>query len=156
LATPFRPEQLVFELLGLIECQMAHSPAVVDRLPNERGSKMACVRIANGACRRRDWHAFDPLNIARLEVRVVERQALRHGTTNPECCRQRRPALGRRDSGRRTSRKGFPSWLRRVEVLKKDGVVHHPVVMDTRSLLWIANQNTVTVHVWASRTPKLN
>jgi bifunctional non-homologous end joining protein LigD len=51
--------------------------------------------------------------------------------------------------------KGFPSWLERVEVPKKDGTVHHPVVNDTRSLLWLANQNCITPHVWTSRAPEL-
>jgi bifunctional non-homologous end joining protein LigD len=51
--------------------------------------------------------------------------------------------------------RGFPEWLERVEVPKKDGVVHHPLVTDTRSLLWMANQNTITPHVWASRAPRL-
>src|SRR5215510_7255220 len=51
--------------------------------------------------------------------------------------------------------KGFPEWLERVEVPKKDGVVHHPIVTDTRSLLWMTNQNTVTQHVWVSRVPRL-
>ena len=51
--------------------------------------------------------------------------------------------------------KGFPEWLRRVEVPKKGGVVHHPIVTDTRSLLWLANQNTITPHVWTSRAPDL-
>jgi hypothetical protein len=27
---------------------------------------------------------------------------------------------------------GFPAWLERVEVPKKDGVVHHPIVTDER------------------------
>lgn len=49
--------------------------------------------------------------------------------------------------------KGFPPWLERVEVPKKDGVVHHPIVTDTRSLLWLANQNSITPHVWTSRAP---
>jgi len=49
--------------------------------------------------------------------------------------------------------KGFPEWLERVEVPKKDGTVHHPVVRDLRSLLWIANQNCITPHVWTSRAP---
>jgi bifunctional non-homologous end joining protein LigD len=52
--------------------------------------------------------------------------------------------------------KGFPDWLQRVEVPKKDGVVHHPIVTDVRSLLWITNQNTITQHVWTSRVPNLN
>ena len=52
--------------------------------------------------------------------------------------------------------KGFPAWLKRVEVPKKDGVVHHPIVNDTRSLLWVTNQNTITQHVWTSRIPSLD
>jgi len=51
--------------------------------------------------------------------------------------------------------KGFPEWLERVEVPKKDGVVHHPIVRDARSLLWITNQNCITPHVWTSRAPNL-
>jgi bifunctional non-homologous end joining protein LigD len=52
-------------------------------------------------------------------------------------------------------KKGFPPWLERVEVPKKDGTVHHPLVRDTRSLLWLANQNCITPHVWPSRVPDL-
>jgi bifunctional non-homologous end joining protein LigD len=51
--------------------------------------------------------------------------------------------------------KGFPEWLQRVEVPKKGGTVHHPIVTDTRSLLWLANQNCITPHVWTSRAPDL-
>ena len=51
--------------------------------------------------------------------------------------------------------RGFPAWLERVEVPKKDGTVHHAIVTDTRSLLWMANQNTITLHVWPSRAPRL-
>ena len=51
--------------------------------------------------------------------------------------------------------KGFPEWLKRVEVPKKGGTVHHPIISDTRSLLWLANQNCITPHVWTSRAPKL-
>ena len=51
--------------------------------------------------------------------------------------------------------KGFPAWLERVEVPKKAGSVHYPLVRDTQSLLWIVNQNSITLHVWASRVPNL-
>jgi len=51
--------------------------------------------------------------------------------------------------------RGFPEWLQRVEVTKKDGVVHHPLVTDARSLLWLANQNCITPHLWTSRVPDL-
>jgi bifunctional non-homologous end joining protein LigD len=33
--------------------------------------------------------------------------------------------------------------------------VHHPIVCDTRSLLWLAKQNCITPHVWTSRAPNL-
>jgi bifunctional non-homologous end joining protein LigD len=52
--------------------------------------------------------------------------------------------------------KGFPAWLQRVSVPKKDGIVHYPVITDTRSLLWMTNQNAVTQHVWTSRIPRLD
>ena len=51
--------------------------------------------------------------------------------------------------------KGFPDWLERIEVPKNKGTVHHPIANDTRSLLWLANQNSITIHVWPSRTPNL-
>ncbi|MGH9969874.1 MAG: non-homologous end-joining DNA ligase [Pyrinomonadaceae bacterium] len=51
--------------------------------------------------------------------------------------------------------KGFPEWLRRVEVPKQGGTVHHPIANDTRSLLWLANQNSIPIHVWPSRMPHL-
>jgi bifunctional non-homologous end joining protein LigD len=67
---------------------------------------------------------------------------------------ERFPAgIGRKGFFQKDVSKGFPEWLQRVEVPKKDGVVHHPIVTDTRSLLWLANQNTITPHVWTSRAP---
>ena len=52
--------------------------------------------------------------------------------------------------------KGFPVWLKRIEVPKKGGVVNYPLANDLKSLLWIVNQNTITFHVWTSRTPRLD
>ena len=69
---------------------------------------------------------------------------------------ERYPAgIGKMGFWQKDVSKGFPDWLERVEVPKKDGVVHHPLVTDVRSLLWVANQNTITPHVWVSRAPKL-
>jgi bifunctional non-homologous end joining protein LigD len=56
--------------------------------------------------------------------------------------------------------KGFPSWLERVTVEKRGGnaaaVVHYPLANDARALLWMANQNSVTPHVWSARVPELS
>lgn len=51
--------------------------------------------------------------------------------------------------------KGFPEWLKRVEAPKKDGTVHYALADDRRSLQWLANQNTITMHVWPARAPHL-
>ena len=63
--------------------------------------------------------------------------------------------IGKKGFWQKDVSKGFPEWLERVAVPKKDGTVHHPLVTDTRSLLWITNQNTITPHVWTSRAPNL-
>jgi bifunctional non-homologous end joining protein LigD len=69
---------------------------------------------------------------------------------------ERYPAgIGKKGFWQKDVSKGFPDWLERIEVPKKDGVVHHPVITDERSLLWVTNQNTITQHVWISRVPDL-
>jgi bifunctional non-homologous end joining protein LigD len=69
---------------------------------------------------------------------------------------ERFPAgIGKKGFIQKDVSKGFPAWLERIEVPKKDGTVHYPLVKDTRSLLWVVNQNTITPHVWISRAPKL-
>jgi bifunctional non-homologous end joining protein LigD len=56
--------------------------------------------------------------------------------------------------------KGFPGWLERVEVEKRShgagGTVHYPLAGDARALVWLANQNSITPHVWVSRVPNLD
>ena len=69
---------------------------------------------------------------------------------------ERYPAgIGRKGFWQKDVSKGFPEWLERVEVPKKDGRVHHALVTDVRSLIWTVNQNTITHHVWSSRVPDL-
>jgi bifunctional non-homologous end joining protein LigD len=51
--------------------------------------------------------------------------------------------------------RGFPAWLERIEVPKHKGTVHHPLINDLESLLWMANQNCITPHVWNRRAPDI-
>jgi bifunctional non-homologous end joining protein LigD len=81
---------------------------------------------------------------------------LPHITGRPITMERYPAGIGKKGFWQKDVSKGFPDWLERVEVPKKNGVVHHPVVTDLRSLMWITNQNTVTQHVWASRVPRLN
>ena len=70
---------------------------------------------------------------------------------------ERFPAgIGKKGFWQKSVEKGFPEWLERVQVGKKDGVVHHPIVTDQRALMWLTNQNTITHHVWTSRVPELD
>ena len=69
---------------------------------------------------------------------------------------ERYPAgIGRKGFMHKSVVKGFPPWLERVAVPKKDGTVHHPIITDVRGLLWLANQNCITPHVWGTRVPDL-
>jgi bifunctional non-homologous end joining protein LigD len=73
---------------------------------------------------------------------------------------ERFPAgIGKKGFIQKDLSKGFPSWLERVEVEKRSGKaggsVHYPLAGDARSLVWLANQNSITPHVWISRVPKL-
>lgn len=63
--------------------------------------------------------------------------------------------IGEKGFFQKDVKKGFPEWLERVPVSHNRGTVHYPIVTDTRSLLWIVNQNTITPHVWTARAPDL-
>ena len=88
------------------------------------------------------YDAIAPLMVPHMRARPVSMERYPAG-------------IGKKGFFHKDVSKGFPSWLERVEVPKKDGTVHHPLVTDTRSLLWLANQNCITPHVWTSRAPDL-
>src|SRR5215216_2231089 len=88
------------------------------------------------------YEAIAPLMLPHLESRPVTMERFPAG-------------IGAGGFLQKDVKKGFPEWLQRAEAPKKGGVVHYPLVCDTRSLLWLANQNCITPHVWTSRAPKL-
>jgi bifunctional non-homologous end joining protein LigD len=49
-----------------------------------------------------------------------------------------------------------PAWVHRVTVPKKGGTVTHAVCDDAATLVYLANQNCITPHVWLSREPNLD
>jgi bifunctional non-homologous end joining protein LigD len=51
---------------------------------------------------------------------------------------------------------GAPPWVRTVEVGKRGGTVRHPLVNDRRSLVWLAQVNCVTPHVFPRRADRLD
>jgi len=88
------------------------------------------------------YEAIAPLMIPHIDGRPVTMERYPSG-------------IGAKGFMHKNVSKGYPEWLERVEAPKKDGTVHYPVVRDARSLLWVANQNCITPHVWTSRAPDL-
>jgi bifunctional non-homologous end joining protein LigD len=89
------------------------------------------------------YEAIAPLMLPHLRGRPVTMERFPSG-------------IGEPGFWQKSVEKGFPDWLERVKVPKKGGSVFHPVVDDRRGLLWLANQNCITAHVWPSRVPDLH
>ena len=86
---------------------------------------------------------------------TIARHMLTHLRGRPITMERYHRGIGAEGFFQKDVKKGFPEWLERVEVPKKGGTMHHPIAGDVQALLWLANQNTVTPHVWTSRTPDL-
>jgi bifunctional non-homologous end joining protein LigD len=52
--------------------------------------------------------------------------------------------------------KGAPDWVKRAEVAKQGGTIRHVLANDAATLVWLANQNCITPHVWSSRADRLD
>ncbi len=51
----------------------------------------------------------------------------------------------------------FPEWIERIEILLRNGEIQRQVVCEHGAdLVYLANQNCVTPHVWLSRRDQLN
>ncbi|MEA2289930.1 MAG: bifunctional non-ous end joining protein LigD [Solirubrobacteraceae bacterium] len=51
---------------------------------------------------------------------------------------------------------GAPDWVRRVRVPKRGGTVCHALANEAATLVWMANLNAVTPHVWTARADRLD
>jgi bifunctional non-homologous end joining protein LigD len=50
----------------------------------------------------------------------------------------------------------FPDWVRTVPVPKREGgTIHHVVADDAATLVYLAGQNAITLHIWTSRADML-
>src|SRR6476659_9355715 len=84
---------------------------------------------------------------------------LPHVTGRPVTMERFPAGIGKKGFIHKDVAKGFPAWLERVGVERRDekdpGTVHYALANDARSLVWMANQNSITPHVWCSRVPQL-
>jgi bifunctional non-homologous end joining protein LigD len=63
--------------------------------------------------------------------------------------------IGRAGFFQKNVEKGAPPWLKRVKVAKRGGSLWHVLANDASALVWLANQNCITPHVWLSRADRL-
>jgi bifunctional non-homologous end joining protein LigD len=90
---------------------------------------------------------------------AVAPQMLPHIAGRPITMERYPAGIGKKGFIQKDVVKGFPAWLARVEVDRRDkdgGTVHYPLADDARALLWLANQNTITPHVFCARVPRLD
>ncbi len=88
------------------------------------------------------YEAVAPVMLPHLRLRPVTMERFPAG-------------IGEKGFIQKSVSRGFPAWLERIEVPKHRGTVHHPLINDLRSLLWLANQNCITPHVWNRRAPDI-
>jgi len=50
----------------------------------------------------------------------------------------------------------FPDWVKRVSVKKEGGSISHVVCQNAATLVYLANQACITLHVWLSRQDRLD
>ncbi|GAA0893690.1 non-homologous end-joining DNA ligase [Fulvivirga kasyanovii] len=65
---------------------------------------------------------------------------------------------GIRESGfyQKEASEYFPEWIETVSVHKEDGQVNHAICNNTATLVYLANQATITFHTWLSTAPEVN
>jgi bifunctional non-homologous end joining protein LigD len=89
------------------------------------------------------YHAVAPLMVPFLHGRPVSMQRVHDSIDTGAFYQKAAPSSA-------------PSWVHRVTVPKKGGTVTHAVCNDAATLVYLANQNCITPHVWLSREPKLD
>lgn len=63
--------------------------------------------------------------------------------------------IGAKGFMQKNAAKHFPDFIGRIELPKSDGTTTYPLVETPEGIAYLANQGTITFHVWTSRLPDL-
>ena len=63
--------------------------------------------------------------------------------------------IGTKGFMQKNASKHFPDTIERVEVPKEGGTTNHPLCDSPEDLAYLANQGTLTFHIWTARLPDL-
>jgi bifunctional non-homologous end joining protein LigD len=88
--------------------------------------------------------------------RDVAPAMLPHVRDRPLSLQRFRDGVGRPGFFQKEIPKGAPDWVRRVTVGKRNGTVCHALAQDADTLVWLAQINCVTPHVFPRRADKLD
>jgi bifunctional non-homologous end joining protein LigD len=88
--------------------------------------------------------------------RDVAPAMLEHVRERPVSMQRYNAGIGRDGFFQKDIGRGAPDWVARVEVPKRGGTVTHPLANETATLVWLANQNCITPHVWTARADRLD
>jgi bifunctional non-homologous end joining protein LigD len=88
--------------------------------------------------------------------RDVAPAMLEHVRDRPVSMQRYNAGIGRDGFFQKDIGRGAPEWVKRVEVPKRGGTVCHPLATETATLVWLANQNCITPHVWTARADRLD
>ena len=85
--------------------------------------------------------------------RVAERM-LPHVRDRPVSMQRFPDGIARKGFFHKDAPDYFPDWIARAELPKAGGTVTHVLIENADTLLYLANQNTITPHVWLSRADR--
>src|SRR4051794_20860052 len=88
--------------------------------------------------------------------RDVAPAMLPHVRERPVSMQRFNAGIGRPGFFQKDVPKGAPEWVPIVTVPKKGGTVRHVLANETATLVWLANQNCITPHVFTSRADRLD
>jgi bifunctional non-homologous end joining protein LigD len=88
--------------------------------------------------------------------RDVAPAMLEHVRDRPLSMQRFNAGIGREGFFQKDIGRGAPDWVRRVEVPKRGGTVCHPLANEAATLVWLANLNAITPHVWTARADRLD
>lgn len=92
-------------------------------------------------------------DLAHYYAAVAERM-LPHTRGRPLMMERYPDGVDRRPLMQKNAPDYFPDWIRRAEVSKVGGTVEHPVADNAATLVYLANQASVTLHRWLSKADR--
>lgn len=102
---------------------------------------------------------FPDVGVTKQELAVYYRDVaplmLEHVRDRPVSMQRFNAGIARAGFFQKDISRGAPEWLARVSVPKHGGSVCHPLANDAAALVWLANQNCITPHVWTARRDRL-